>query len=164
MHTLAVRQPWATHIAEGSKTIEVRRWRTEYRGPLLIAASGRPISIENDQGEQETLKTQCLVCIVDLIDCRPWLREDIKAACLEEWDTGYWGWHLANARHVWPAAHKGKLRIYDTPDDQIFLLPMDAHYLDAGSPQHCMRCAYPPGPDWLDGASTCPHCRLVQPA
>lgn len=131
MKTLAVRQPWATHIAEGSKTIEVRTWRTAYRGPLLIVASGKPLKLENDDGEAETLPTQCLVCVVDLIDCRPWLRGEAKAACLDEWDTGFWGWHLANPRHVRPMPHKGKLKIYETNDTGIELLPPDLHYLDA---------------------------------
>lgn len=131
MKTLAVRQPWATHIAEGSKTIEVRTWRTAYRGPLLIVASGKPLKLENDEGEAETLPTQCLVCVVDLIDCRPWLRGEAKAACLDEWDTGFWGWHLANPRHVRPMPHKGKLNIYETNDTGIELLPPDLHYLDA---------------------------------
>lgn len=40
---LSVRQPWADRIARGIKTIELRTWRTNYRGPLLIcAASKRP--------------------------------------------------------------------------------------------------------------------------
>jgi len=38
MKALTVRQPWAHHIAQGLKTIEVRSWRTSYRGPLLITA------------------------------------------------------------------------------------------------------------------------------
>lgn len=43
MMTLSVRQPWASLIAWGDKTIEHRSWETPYRGPLLIHASGRPI-------------------------------------------------------------------------------------------------------------------------
>lgn len=32
-------QPWATLVAFGLKTIETRRWGTEYRGPLAIHAA-----------------------------------------------------------------------------------------------------------------------------
>lgn len=32
-------QPWASLLALGIKTIETRRWATDYRGPLLIHAS-----------------------------------------------------------------------------------------------------------------------------
>jgi hypothetical protein len=36
---LSLKQPWAALLVHGRKTIEVRRWRTEYRGPLLIHAA-----------------------------------------------------------------------------------------------------------------------------
>ena len=38
MKTLTVRQPWASLIAAGVKTIETRSWSTKYRGPLAIHA------------------------------------------------------------------------------------------------------------------------------
>lgn len=161
MRTLAVRQPWATLIAEGDKTIEVRTWRTDYRGPLLIAASGKPFPLDYGDGRRVNLPTQRLVCVVDLIDCRPWLREEKEAASLEEWDTGFWGWHMANPRHVRPVAHKGKLSLYETPAEQITYLPPGWHYLDFPRAD-CHRCGHPAGIDWLDEGETCPNCKLVQ--
>ena len=38
--TLSVRQPYATLICAGVKTVENRTWKTDYRGRLLIHASG----------------------------------------------------------------------------------------------------------------------------
>lgn len=38
MKALTLHQPWATLVAEGSKTIETRSWSTKYRGPLAIHA------------------------------------------------------------------------------------------------------------------------------
>lgn len=38
MKALTVRQPWASLIAAGVKTIETRSWSTRYRGPLAIHA------------------------------------------------------------------------------------------------------------------------------
>lgn len=38
---LTVRQPWASLIALGVKTIETRSWSTAYRGPLVIHAGQR---------------------------------------------------------------------------------------------------------------------------
>ena len=38
MKALTVRQPWASLIAAGVKTIETRSWSTKYRGPLAIHA------------------------------------------------------------------------------------------------------------------------------
>jgi uncharacterized protein (UPF0264 family) len=42
-HTaLSLKQPWATLLAHGLKTIEVRSWATRLRGPLLIHAARIP--------------------------------------------------------------------------------------------------------------------------
>ena len=38
MKALTLRQPWASLVALGVKTIETRSWSTEYRGPLAIHA------------------------------------------------------------------------------------------------------------------------------
>lgn len=38
MKAITVRQPWASLIAAGVKTIETRSWSTKYRGPLAIHA------------------------------------------------------------------------------------------------------------------------------
>lgn len=35
---LSVRDPWASLLADGHKTIELRTWTTTHRGPLLICA------------------------------------------------------------------------------------------------------------------------------
>lgn len=38
MKALVVRQPYASQIIDGTKTIEYRTWQTGYRGPILIVA------------------------------------------------------------------------------------------------------------------------------
>lgn len=122
MKTLAIRQPWISLIAEGDKTIEVRSWRTNHRGPLLLVASGKPLQVDCD-GEMHTLPAGCQVCIVDMVECRPFLRTDLVAAALDldQYDTGLWAWELRNPRDVIEAPHKGRLRLYDTPDSLIAL-------------------------------------------
>lgn len=46
MYALSLKQPWATLLVNGLKTIEVRSWPTARRGPILIHAArvpdGRP--------------------------------------------------------------------------------------------------------------------------
>lgn len=44
MKTISIRQPFASLICRGIKTIENRSWKTNYRGKLLIHASGKPIA------------------------------------------------------------------------------------------------------------------------
>ena len=124
MKTLAIRQPWVSLIAEGDKTIEVRTWRTDHRGPLLLVASGKPLQVDCD-GEMHTLPAGCQICIVDLLDVRPLTVADLVAACLDDWPAfdiaGHYAWELANPRDVIEAPHKGRLRLYDTPDNEITL-------------------------------------------
>jgi len=134
--TLAVRQPWATYIAEGVKTVEVRTWRTAYRGLLLIAASGRPVRHADEAGAVWVLPTQVQVCTVELIDVRPMVPADIEAACVP-WEPGEvegcFAWVLGSPRHVVPQAHRGRLMLYETAD-AVRWLPPDGHYLDAMGP------------------------------
>lgn len=120
MKTLAIRQPYAALILAGAKTIEVRSWPTAHRGPMLIVASGKPLQIDID-GESATLPTGCQVCIADVTDCRPLTAADLEAAYLpDDFDpAGQFAWTLANVREVAPAHHKGRLRLYDTPDATI---------------------------------------------
>lgn len=134
MKTLAVRQPWATHIAEESKIIELRSWVTKYRGPLLIAASGKPVKITNDEGVIEELPVQVLVCVVDLVnvfDVTPENRSEVEemAGCASAPGFHY-AWLLSNPRMVWPMPHKGKLNLYETPETAIRFLEPDKHFLD----------------------------------
>jgi hypothetical protein len=39
LYALSVKQPWATLLAHGHKTIEIRRWATARRGRILIHAA-----------------------------------------------------------------------------------------------------------------------------
>lgn len=45
---LSIRQPWAELIMAARKSIEIRTWSTDYRGPLWIHA-GRARDVELDQ-------------------------------------------------------------------------------------------------------------------
>ena len=45
MKTLSVKQPWASIIMSGRKEVEIRTWKTDYRGPLVIHA-GKKIDRE----------------------------------------------------------------------------------------------------------------------
>ena len=42
MKALTIRQPYASLIATGAKTIETRSWSTQYRGPIAIHAGKSP--------------------------------------------------------------------------------------------------------------------------
>jgi len=117
MHTLTVKQPFASFIADGHKTIEHRSWATAYRGPLLITASSSSASCkaELDDGTTQTLPAGCLVCVVDLVDITG--------------QPGDYQWHITNPRPVEPTPVKGKLNIWQY-SGQIHYLPAGMDWLD----------------------------------
>jgi len=42
MKALSLKQPWAELVVAGKKTIEMRKWKTNFRGEFLIHASRSP--------------------------------------------------------------------------------------------------------------------------
>lgn len=74
---LSVKQPYATMIAGGEKTIETRCWATHYRGPLVICSTAMP------QGFGVTRR---VLCLVFLRHCRTMTVADQAAARCEVYD------------------------------------------------------------------------------
>lgn len=111
MKCLSLRQPWASLVASGRKTVEVRSWRTHYRGPLVICASARP--------RYPPLPTGVAVCVVELIDVRPLTAADLPAACLDPIDPeGLFAWLLRGAIPL-PQPFgpiRGRLKLFDPPE------------------------------------------------
>lgn len=126
--TLSIKQPWAHLILTGRKTLEMRTWRTAYRGELLITASSQP---KNFQLDGMRLPSGVAICLVDLVDIREFGIDDLVEAGYEgdalrrarnRWlagldmnlgDATVYGWRLANPRPTRPAAVKGKLHIFE---------------------------------------------------
>lgn len=111
MKALSIRQPWASLIASGRKTIELRSWRTHYRGPLLICSGSRPSSAWRPEDAAVIGPLGVSVCIVDVIDCRLATPDDAHAACTDPSD-GLFAWVLANARATEHRPVKGKLSFF----------------------------------------------------
>jgi len=121
MKALSVRQPWATFIAWGMKTIEVRSWTTNYRGPLLICASGR--DVKTDDGF--VYPAGYALAQVQLVDVRPLLPKDMKTAGLKraDFEDNLFAWVMENAWEIEPFTVSGRLGIYNIPDRQLLPLP-----------------------------------------
>jgi len=101
MKALSIRNPWATLIAQGKKTIELRSWATTHRGPLLICATKKPDGPNAGHA----------VCIVDLVDVRPMRPGDARAAC-NGYDPGFFSWILRNIRPIKPFPVRGQQRLF----------------------------------------------------
>lgn len=119
MKGFTIRQPWASMISAGVKSIETRTWRTPYRGELLICSAvhkARPAGPYAHLAEPFlALPRGVAICLVTVVDCRPMTRHDERAACCELYD-GAWAWVLENPRPVEPFAVKGQLKYFEVSD------------------------------------------------
>ena len=119
MKTLSIQQPWASLIAEGVKTIELRGWSTKHRGELLIRASrNSPTRWEDDDGKRVQLPTECLLFVGELVDVRPMSPEDRIGAMSVYWNEEF-SWIIQFKYYVHPSHAVGKLKLYDTDDNLI---------------------------------------------
>ncbi len=99
---ISLKQPWASLIADGTKTIETRKWKTNYRGDIVVCSSQHP-KIE-PWGKA--------LCVIELYDIRPMTKEDQVAACYELYDGAY-SWLFKNVRVLQkPVPVKGQLNIF----------------------------------------------------
>ena len=106
---LSIKQPWANLIAVGQKTIETRRWATDYRGPLLIVSSKTPA----------LPPAGFALALADLVDCRRMTIDDEHAARCSVYEGAY-AWLLTNVRPIQPVAVTGQLGIYDLDIEVVF--------------------------------------------
>lgn len=132
MKAISIKQPWASLIADGAKPIELRTWQTSYRGPLLIVSSAAPAGLimPLPDGTLLPLPAGRMLAVVDLVSIEPATAAHTAAACADpaEWAPAGYAWHLINSRHVRPAPVRGRLNLYDVPDDLIVYLDDDDHH------------------------------------
>lgn len=109
MKALSIKEPWASLIVEGKKTIELRTWSTHYRGPILIHRSGKNGGIV---GVMEILE------IIEIKSPEQFrsLRHKHRAR-----DTFYqerlYGWVLENAKPLEFIPCKGRLGLWEPSAD-----------------------------------------------
>ena len=100
---ISLKQPWANLVASGKKTIETRKWSTNYRGDLVICSSQNP-KIE-PYGKA--------LCIVELYDVKPIEKKNEKKAFIKLYPKAH-AWFLRNLRPINPPVPiKGSLGIFN---------------------------------------------------
>jgi hypothetical protein len=102
LKALSIKEPWASLILSGKKTIETRTWTTRYRGSLLICASKKP----------DSPIAGMAVAVADVVDSRPMTRKDERKACCKVYDDAK-SWVLENVRPIKPFPVSGKLGLFD---------------------------------------------------
>lgn len=117
---LSLKQPWAELIANGRMTIETRRWRTSYRGPLLIVASLKDdaemleSATRNGDVDVASIVRGRAVCVADLYDCRTLSGTDEeREGSLVQDCRGSYGWFLRDVRRVHSVPVRGQLGLYE---------------------------------------------------
>lgn len=122
MKALSVRQPWATLLCQGLKSIELRPWPTQQRGQLLICASKIPSNVFwHEDDEHRLLHAGCMIGIVEVIDCRPMEKDDEEDA-LSEFDPNAYAWVVSPVCGVRPDSMASRPGLFDVPDQQIVRL------------------------------------------
>ena len=143
MYTLTIKQPWASAIVLGLKSVENRTWSTNHRGPLAIHA-GLSIDPEGEQVLEtagvalpqncEDLPRGVILGVVDLIDVIPYpspggeqqtLGPDFEsvdphALADNALATGPYCWVLANPRaYPTPISCTGQRGLWEVDVDKL---------------------------------------------
>lgn len=125
MKALSIQPFYATLIAMGCKWIELRSWKTEYRGWILICAS-RAIN----KKDKAALMNGHAIAIAELEDIRPYNDEtDREGAYLfdDESFEGY-SWIFNRVIPIKPFPVKGKLHLFEVAQSIDDLEPVDIDY------------------------------------
>lgn len=119
MKALSVKQPWASYIVSGRKTVECRSWPTKYRGELLICSSKGDRILDNGILAPGGMA----LGVIELINCRPMFKKDLPASLLpEEWHYDAlhgFAWHIRPLYEIIPFPVKGRLSFYNVDDSLI---------------------------------------------
>lgn len=128
MKCLSVHQPWADLIVSGKRTLEIRKWGTQYRGPLLIHAGLRVEAEECKRLSVPLGYTGFILGFVELshiknVSAREW--SCLRAHHLEAGSRCYgaqtFAWFLRNAkRFARPIPYKGRLGLFEVPDHLMY--------------------------------------------
>ena len=131
MKVISIKEPFATLIMNGSKLIETRSWKTNYRGELYIHASGKSLAKEYLKNPYvlELIKDMDMnygniICKGNLVDCiymdQKFLNEIKKnnqEYNLGLFELGRYAWVFEDIVPIIPIEAKGKLNIWNYEDE-----------------------------------------------
>jgi hypothetical protein len=118
LRALSVRQPWAEWILQGAKSIEVRTWDDDYRGPLLLHTGKRPASEWEGKPEASGLFFGGYVGLVVLeaivpFDRARWTAWADRHLDRGEYRPGLFAWILGQPRRLAePIPGEGKVKLF----------------------------------------------------
>ena len=114
MKAITLRQPFASLVAIGAKTVETRPCATAYRGPVAIQAAPGPTPVQDpyyrmvlaeNALDPDALPTGVILALAHLADCT----EIVPATCpcypeyaFGEFKPGWYAWQLTDVRPLDP--------------------------------------------------------------
>ena len=123
MKALSLQPYWANEVFTGRKTVECRTWKTDYRGDVLICASGN--------GKFAGLVCGRALCVAHLADIVPFTAEHLEAAGMDEMPEGNcYAWIFDSVDYILPFKLKGKLHLFDVDDDLIQFIDFEGDTIE----------------------------------
>ena len=131
MKALSLRQPWATLVIQGKKTLELRAWTVNYRGRLAIHASQTydPAACRALGVTPETVTTGAVLGTVELTAIFELDEAAYQERQAQHLASGYfskkpeetlYGWEIANPVELPQAIpFPGRMGLFNVPDDLL---------------------------------------------
>ena len=135
---ISIRQPWATLIVLGLKSVEIRSWSTNFRGRLFLHASKQIDSMALKRFPLDNLQLGCLVGTAELARIEPMTRELWDELADEHLDLGpfregLFAWHFTSPGPLHkPMQFRGKPGIFPV-SFEIFQTDNENQQVDAES-------------------------------
>jgi hypothetical protein len=138
MKALSIHQPWASLVAVGAKTIEVRTWSASHRGPLIICSTVADFDLDDG----DIAPGGYALAVVNLVDVRPMTTTDLEKAHLGDLTKKEraaalrsLAWVFEDAREIVPVPVKGKQGLFEL---DIPLEPLPADIVAWGKETGCV--------------------------
>lgn len=126
MKAISIEPMYASAIALNYKTVELRTWKTNYRGDILICTT-KSVPVTSDKDKYPLGKAIAIAELKDCIKYKPYLRSYCLADRFDNL-SGMYCFLLDNIRPIRPIAIRGQQRVYNVPieKEEIEILDLDS--------------------------------------
>ncbi|MCS4494627.1 ASCH domain-containing protein [Pantoea ananatis] len=116
MKALSIVRPAGTQIANGLKTLEIRRWLPEVQaGEEILLVEHEPFLTSDRQEELGTA-----VAVITFGEIREFRREDIPQACASYYEDGWLAWAFKTIKKIDnPFLIRAARKLYEIDDTVI---------------------------------------------
>lgn len=114
MKGLSIKQPWANLIVAGFKTIETRKWKTQYRGEVLICSTLQPDFIP-----PKGMSIKPLGYAIGLVELYKVMKmtEAHEDGAMCDYYEGAYSWFFKRVRKIKPIPIRGRLNLFSIDEE-----------------------------------------------